>query len=74
MGEPAKRVPLFAKVSPACRDKLDAAAVRLKMSRATVIEVLADYADSIPAAAVDPSRLPADHRGRRGQGRRKKPT
>jgi hypothetical protein len=64
------RKPLFAKVRPECIQALGAAAERLGVSRAVVIEILARSADQIQPQMV--KLAPADHRGKRGQGRRKK--
>ncbi len=65
------RVGLFAKVLPDCLEMLEEASVRLGISRAAVIEILARSAVQIQPQSVT-LVSPADHRGKRGQGRRKK--
>jgi hypothetical protein len=67
-----ERVPLGARLRLSTLAKLDAAAERLDMSRSGVVEILARAAHQITPEMVAAANLPKDHRGKRGQGRRKK--
>jgi hypothetical protein len=74
MAEKDPRKPLYTKLRHSRLEKLDATAKRLEMSRAAVLEVLIwKCADHVQAATIDAAALPPNHRGKRGEGRRKKP-